>query len=365
MAVIREGKVSIEMGDKVFYNPRMEMNRDLNVACLTCLPDVSSYVDAMAASGIRGIRVKTEVPHEIEVTVNDWDAGAYELLQRNAAANGVQVIATNRGANTLLSSTQYDFVDIDPFGTPSPYIDSVCRASKRYMGVTATDTAPLCGAHLRSGMRKYGAYPVKTEYYPEIGMRILFGKVAREQAKYDRAVRPLLCHSTEHYVRLYLAVEHGVIHADRMIDQVGFILDCAACHHRELWPGLDALPPGRCPNCGGKARVAGPLWLGPLKDDDFVKRVIDVLWEGEFGRRERALRLLELIKGEIDVPTYYDQHRLCRDLRATPTTLEFLLEALRAEGFRASRTHFSGIGFRTDAPVNVVKKVILALSPRA
>ncbi|WP_424359874.1 tRNA (guanine(10)-N(2))-dimethyltransferase [Methanocella sp. MCL-LM] len=365
MAVIREGKVSIEMGEGVFYNPRMEMNRDLNVACLTCLPDVTTYVDAMAASGIRGIRVKKEVPREIDVTVNDWDAGAYELLKRNAEANGVTVNATNRGANTLLSSTQYDFVDIDPFGTPSPYIDAVCRSAKRFMGVTATDTAPLCGAHLRSGMRKYGAFPVKTEYYPEIGLRVLMGKVVREQAKYDRAVRPLLCHSTEHYVRLYLAVDHGVVPADRMLDQIGFILDCAKCHYRETIPGLAVQAPDRCPNCGGKARLAGPLWLGPLKDNGFVSQVLHVINTGEFGRKERAARLLELILGEIDVPTFYDHHRVCQDLKATPTTIEVLLETLRGAGYQASRTHFSGIGFRTDAPVNIVKSIVLALSPRS
>lgn len=364
MAVIREGKVAIEMGEKVFYNPRMELNRDITVACLTCLPDVSSYIDAMAASGIRGIRVKKEVPREIDVTVNDWDAGAYELIGRNAEANGVEVNVTNRGANTLLSSTQYDFVDIDPFGTPSPYVDSVCRSAKRAMGVTATDTAPLCGAHLRAGMRRYGAFPVKTEYYPEIGLRVLLGKVAREQAKYDKAVRPLLCHATEHYVRLYLAVDHGVTHADRMVDQLGFILDCAHCHYREPLPGLAILPPDRCPNCGGKIRIAGPLWLGPIKDDGFVSMVLNVVTTGEFGRKERAARLLETILHEIDVPTYYDQHRVCKGLRATPTTIEILLEALRSAGFQASRTHFSGIGFRTDAPVNAVKKIILDLSPR-
>jgi len=364
MAVIREGKVAIEMGEKVFYNPRMEMNRDITVACLMCLPDVKSYVDAMAASGIRGIRIKKEVLREIDVTVNDWDAGAYELIRHNAEANGVTVNVSNRGANTLLSSTQYDFVDIDPFGTPSPYIDSVCRASKRAMGITATDTAPLCGAHLRSGMRKYGAFPVKTEYYPEIGLRVLLGKVVREEAKYDRAVKPLLCHATEHYVRLYLAVEHGVVPADRMLDQMGFILDCSHCHFRELLPGLAVLPPDRCPNCGAKVRIAGPLWLGAIKDNTFVSQVLGVMNTGEFGKQERAVRLLETILGEIDVPTFYDHHKICRDLRATPTTVEVLLDALRGVGFQASRTHFSGIGFRTDAPVNIVKKVISDLSRR-
>ena len=363
MAQIREGQVTIEMGEGVFYNPRMEMNRDISVACLSCLPGVKTYVDAMAASGIRGIRMKKEVPHELEVTVNDWDAGAYELIGKNAALNDVSVSISNRGANTLLSCTQFDFVDLDPFGTPAPYIDATCRSAKMVMAVTATDTAPLCGAHLRAGIRRYASRPLKTPYYPEVGLRTLLGKVAREQAKYDKAVRPLLCHATEHYVRLYLEVQHGVIFSDRMVDQVGFLVHCPACHYHDLRPGVAVPLPDRCPVCGSRAQAGGPLWLGATRDDDFVGRVKAVIAGGAFGSKERALRLLNLIHAEIDVPMYYDQHILCRDMKATPTAIGVLIDALRAQGFRASRTHYSGTGFKTDAPINEVRAAIWRLSP--
>lgn len=362
MTSIKEGKVIIELGEKVFYNPRMEMNRDINVACITALPEVSSYVDAMSASGIRGIRVKKEVPHDIDVTINDWDAGAYELMQANARRNDADVNVSNRGANTLLSSTQYDFVDIDPFGTPSPYIDSVCRSAKRAMGITATDTAPLCGAHLKSGIRKYAAYPVKTEYYPEVGLRVLLGKVAREQSKYDRAVKPLLCHATEHYIRLYLGVEHGVDSANRMLNDMGFIVHCFTCLNRYEVRGLAVHVPDKCPVCGSDVRVGGPLWLGKIKDNEFVGKVIDILARGEYRRKERALRMLELLREEIDTSTYYDQHRICRNLKTTPTDITILVDALKSQGYHASRTHFSGVGFKTDAPINTIKDTIRKLS---
>ena len=363
MTLIREGLVTIELGEGVFYNPRMEMNRDIGVACLACLPAVTSYVDAMAASGIRGIRVKKEVPREIAVTVNDWDAGAAELIRRNAARNGVAVDASNRGANTLLSSTRFDFVDLDPFGTPAPYVDAACRSAKVALGITATDTAPLCGAHLLAGMRRYAARPLKTPYYPEVGLRVLMGMVAREQAKYDRAVRPLLCYVAQHYVRLVLEVRHGVAPADRMVRQLGFLRHCPTCHYHGLTPGLVAVLPDRCPACGGKASVGGPLWLGPTKDDRYVDAVIGAASAGPFGSKERALRLLDVVRSEIDVPLYYDQHILCRDTRATPTAIGVLLDALRGQGFRASRTHCSGTGFKTDAPIGEVRAIIRRLSP--
>jgi tRNA (guanine26-N2/guanine27-N2)-dimethyltransferase len=364
MTQVTEGKAVIELQDKVFYNPRMIMNRDMNVACITALDDVKSYVDAMSASGMRGIRVKLEVPREMDVTINDWDAPAFELMQANAARNNVNVTITNRGANTLLSSTQYDFVDLDPFGTPSPYIDSACRAVKKVAGITATDTAPLCGAHYRAGIRRYGAIPLKTEYHPESGLRLLMGKVVREQAKYDRAFKPLLCMATEHYVRLYMSVEKGVDNADRMLEDVGFIVHCRSCMYREPVRGLLPMLPRVCPSCGGKLIAGGPLWLGPIADKEFVDKVIGVFKAGEFKTKERAIKILDWVKEELEVPvpTHYDQHKLCKPLKATPTDMAILILALRDAGYKASRTHFSGIGFKTDAPIEIIKEIIARLS---
>jgi tRNA (guanine26-N2/guanine27-N2)-dimethyltransferase len=360
--IVREGQVSVEIGEGVFYNPRMEMNRDITVACLEAMPDVSTYVDAMAASGIRGIRVKKEVSREIEVTANDWDGTACELIEKNAGRNGVRVKVSRNGANTLLSSTQFDFVDLDPFGTPAPYINSTCWASKRAMGVTATDTAPLCGAHLKSGIRTYGAYPLKTEYYAEMGLRVLLGGVAREEAKYDRSLKPLLCYTDEHYIRLYLRVEHGRADADRMMKDVGFIVHCSACKNRYTLRGLAVQAPDTCPVCGAKTRTGGPLWLGATKDKAFAESVIDIMEKGQFNKKERAVRMLDIIKEELDIPAFYDQHAICRDLKATPSDINALLDALRDRGYEASRTHYAGVGFKTNAPINVIRGAILRLS---
>ncbi len=360
--IVQEGRVSIEVDDSVFYNPRMEMNRDITVACLEALPEVSTYVDAMAASGIRGIRVKKEVPREIEVTANDWDAPACELIERNAKRNGVQIMVSRCGANTLLSSAQFDFVDLDPFGTPAPYVNSACWASKRAMGVTATDTAPLCGAHLKSGIRTYAAYPIKTDYYAEMGLRVLLGKVAREEAKYDRALKPLLCFTAEHYVRLFLGVGHGRADADRMMRDMGFIVHCFSCRNRYTLRGLAVQAPEACPVCGAKTKIGGPLWLGTTKDAAFTEKVIGILDKGQFNTKERAIKMLGLVKEELDIPSFYDQHAICRDLKATPSDIKAVLEALAGQGYAASRAHYLGVGFKTDAPINVIRGVILNLS---
>jgi tRNA (guanine26-N2/guanine27-N2)-dimethyltransferase len=62
---------------------------------------------------------------------------------------------------------------------------------------------------------------------------------------------------------------------------------------------------------------------------------------------------------------YYDHHRLCRRFKATPGTASDLVEELRSLGWSASRTHFSGVGVKTDAPIEVLREVLTATPSRS
>ena len=77
----------------------------------------------------------------------------------------------------------FNIVDLDPFGSPAPYLDAATRSVVHLLEVTATDTAPLCGAHFNSGMRKYAAVPLNNEFHSEMGVRILLGKARKGACK--------------------------------------------------------------------------------------------------------------------------------------------------------------------------------------
>jgi tRNA (guanine26-N2/guanine27-N2)-dimethyltransferase len=220
-----------------------------------------------------------------------------------------------------------------------------------YLFVTATDTAPLCGAHLKSGIRKYMALPVKTDYHREMGARILLGLAARELARLDKAMEPLLTHVTEHYVRTYLKILHGAKLADRCLEKIGFVEHCFACGN---FRALDEPKTEPCTNCGGRTVLAGPLWLGEIQD----RRTIEVAVPYVDEMNIRARKLLESCRNEEDVPMYYDHHRLCRRLGITPKKVDELVQALRESGWKASRTHFTGLGVKTDAGVKDVEAIL-------
>ena len=102
----------------------------------------------------------------IPVTINDWNPKAIDLIRENTEMLGLNTEVTRGDANALMSSRKFDAVDIDPFGTPAPFVDSAARCARNYLFVTATDTAPLCGAHLKAGMRRYFSHPRNTDATP-------------------------------------------------------------------------------------------------------------------------------------------------------------------------------------------------------
>ncbi len=342
----------------VFYNPRMELCRDLGVACVAAFAGKRklSYADVLGATGIRGVRMTNEVG--LDVTINDWSQRAHELIKKNVELNRSSAKALRKNANILLSESHFDIVDLDPFGSPAPFLDAACRSVDKMLCITATDTAPLCGAHKASGIRKYGAIPLKTEYHPEMGVRVLLGAIARNLARYDKSMSPLLSYAMEHHFRVYLAVEKGAAKSNEMMKKVGFICHCFGCGFRKWTYGLAAHVPEKCPSCAERISLAGPLWLGILHDKKFCNLVLRELGSRKVGTRERATKLVHLCAEELDIPTYYDLHKICKELKIAPPPMDGVIEMLRNAGFKSSRTHFSGTSFKTDAPLKEIKEAL-------
>jgi tRNA (guanine26-N2/guanine27-N2)-dimethyltransferase len=360
---VHEGGVDLEVpeqpeegaGDAVFFNPVQELNRDLTVAALRAYrernPHAATYCDATTATGVRGVRAAAD---GWEVTCCDVDSDATALAAENLALNDLDGETVTRDANVVLHERAFDIVDVDPFGTPIPFADAAFRGAGELLCVTATDLAPLCGAHFNSGVRSYSAVPRNTEYHGEMGVRILLSALARTAARYDVAVDPLLTHASDHYVRTYLGLDRGAQAADAALDRLGHIYHCRECLWREPEHGLTANPPDGCGNCGAAVQPAGPVWLGRTVEDDFLD-VTAAAVHDEFGTAEEARTLLETLAGELDTPTHYDQHRLCKLWGRPATAMDDFLADLRAAGHDASRTHYGGTTFKTTASVGAVR----------
>ena len=382
---IKEGKIEFYVPDfkkfekeykayssvlPVFYNPVMKLNRDFAVLVVQVFQmekDCQITVcEPLAGCGVRGLRFAKEVEGVEEVVVNDLNPKAYKLIQKNISLNGLEktVKVYCEDANFILSrfagkGKRFDVVDVDPFGSPAPYLNSALRATKNggLLCLTATDTAVLCGVHSKACLRRYEAKPLRTEYNHELAVRILVGFVCREAAKIDLAIQPVFCHSTNHYVRVYVKIFRGAKKADKALTGLGYIYHCFNCLNRKIFN--KPFPENQtCEICGGTMDFAGPLWVKELWDKKFVEKMLNLANVKDLGKNLNKIlwKIFLEIEGE---PTYYVLSYLCDFLNIPTPSYQSIFKKLEKEGFKVTPTHFNPQGLKTNAPINILKKILL------
>ena len=322
----------------VFYNPAMAPDRDLGVAFVRawsagCGRALSGW-EATAATGIRGLRLVHETEAFGRFLFTESHPVAFSVLERNLAGRP-SARAVRADGRSRPPDAPFDYVDVDPFGSPIPFVPSALASVRTggVLAVTATDMVVLAGAQPSATLRRYGARPVRGRLGPESGLRILLAYLARSARAAGREVRPLLAYVHDHHVRAYLEVRAPTTPAD----PVGTI-------DPSTWDGPPLGEPG----------PFGPMWLGPLLDPALVAR-LEPPATAERPAEVRAL--LERFGPEAGVPTpfYYEPNVLAGTLRLrAPPSIPTLTAALQRAGYRAVRTHARPEGVRTDAPRSVV-----------
>jgi tRNA (guanine26-N2/guanine27-N2)-dimethyltransferase len=357
----------------VFYNPVMELNRDIAVLVLQAyqrwINHEVSVCEPLAGCGIRGVRFAVDVQGVRKVVMNDINEKAVQTALYNVHMNhvGKQVTVKNKDANLLLSShgaphKRFDAIDVDPFGSPVPYIDSAVRALRNHglLALTATDMAPLCGVHPKACVRKYGGKPLRSEYCHELAVRLMAGCLATVAAKHEIGLNVVFSHSAEHYVRLYATVEYGAKMADESLRNMGYMLHCFKCFHRESLTGLSLIGhSGKCGECDSKLSIGGPLWLGRIFDESFCRLMEEETKQKELGNKKKIEKILALAKNEADAPIgYYVVDRLCDALNLPVPSVKSVVERLRKEGFQACLTIFNPKGIRSNASAASIKGLV-------
>jgi len=357
----------------VFYNPLMKLNRDMAVVALQAyqrrVKRELVVSEPLAGCGVRGIRFAKEVEGIGRVHLNDINPEAFKLAKHNVQLNELAgvVFLANEDANLFLSlhaapNRRFDYIDIDPSGTPVYYLDSAIRALRDggLLALTATDLAPLCGAYPKAAFRKYGGVPLRTEYCHELAIRLLIGCLATVAAKHEIGIDIQFSYSSGHYVRVYALAAHGAKKADENLRKMGYVLHCFTCLHRETVLGVARTFRERCCECGSPLKFAGPLWLGNIAEACFCEQTKKETMSKGLAPKSEVMRVLSLVKAESDAPaTYYVLDSLCDKLNVPVPPLAKVMERLRERGFRALGTHFHSRGIRTDAPAKTMTAIVI------
>jgi tRNA (guanine26-N2/guanine27-N2)-dimethyltransferase len=356
----------------VFYNPKMELNRDFAILALQTqqrLLDRAILVsEPLTGCGLRGIRFVAEVEGIQKVKVNDIKPEAAKIASYNAKINGLtdKFEVNNEDANLFLSKNaaprkRFDYIDVDPFGSPVLYLDSALRSIRNLglLALTATDMAPLCGVHPLACLRKYSGFPLRTEYCHELAVRLMSGCLAMIAAKHDIGVNVVFSYSIDHYVRTYAVITHGAKVANKSVQKMGFILHCFSCFYREAVIGITTSTKHICPICGSKLKTAGPLWLGKILDKSFCSLMETELNEKSYRQKKKLHKIISLLKKEENAPiTYYAVDKICDKMNLPVPPQKKVVDRLTKHGYKAVLTHFNSRGIKTDSSAEILKKII-------
>ncbi|KAJ8263833.1 hypothetical protein GJAV_G00141810 [Gymnothorax javanicus] len=175
-------------------------------------------LEGLAASGLRSVRFALEVPGLKSITANDFSARAAALIARNAEHNGVSHLlqASQRDASMLMHEARgrkdrYDVIDLDPYGSPAPFLDAAVQAVSEggLLCVTCTDMAVMAGNSGETCYSKYGSVSLKSKYCHEMALRIILHSVDQRAGVHQRYIEPLLSISADFYIRVFIRVHTG------------------------------------------------------------------------------------------------------------------------------------------------------------
>ena len=334
---------------RVFYNPAMRSNRDITVQFgKAMVKDGWKILDALGGTGAKGIRLANELEQDIEVQINDLSQEAFQAIKKNIKANKLKnTTASNQEYNALLSDGGFDWIEIDPYGSPVKFIDLAVRRLSRggILSITATDTAPLCGTKPETCQRRYLATPLKNEACHEFGLRILVGNTIRRAAVFDYGLEPILAYYHGHYFRAFFRKKKGARIANASLEKMSYV----QWDEKKGYSLHNESPPGT---------HAGPLWTGELWEPAIVKELLKHWGENtdpEESDGKESRKILQNLSNELLQPPYhYHMDQIAGLSNSPPLKTDFLIGELQENGFSASGVHYNRKGFRTDAGLSEI-----------
>lgn len=457
---IVEGKASIiaNESDQVFYNKVQILNRDLSIQVIRLFSETIqaernasfekknniyqsliekeeenkainikpprpslqgiSILDALAATGLRSVRYIKEIENVRHITINDIDKSATDAIARNLIANNIPIteevvdeasrckkgVCINTGDGAMLMHNhkepleQYDVIDLDPYGSAAPFLDSAVQAVSNggLLCVTCTDMSVFCGNYPEKCFALYGSMPIKAKYAHEQALRILLHTLETMANRYKRYIVPWVSMSIDYYMRVFVRVYESPAQVKLSSLKRSMVFQSLQCGSFYLQPlGEHPNPekhfpnpsvvtnhiPTVCPETGGRIRMGGPIWSDPIHDPIVLKQLLERVSAYHDQEKEtknkknvststnntdkghafvintapRLEGLLTAMSEELtDSPLYYYLPDIAGVLRSRVPPLIEIQAALINAGYKVSQFHHEPMAIKTNAPNQVV-----------
>lgn len=251
-------------------------------------------LDALCATGVRVRRWRNEIPANLQqrlrISANDLDEFAlnwtrishithppevivdqefeddrYNRVPSGEIINGIHIQQLD--ARVAMMESAFQWVDLDPFGSPVSFLDSAiqCLSRSGVLEVTATDTAALTGSSPSSMARRYGAKGLVDIYAHDDAVRILLGLIATSAARLDKKIKPILALFDGHHVRVSVQLKTSKEGASEITQNMGWRVRGEDVPYRFVTH----------PNADQLENASGPMWIGPLWDAEIAGRITE------------------------------------------------------------------------------------------
>lgn len=401
---VQEGKATIltPKQDEVFYNPIQQFNRDLSIMVIKAYDEIRhekiqaikkksknkrtklnglKILESLAASGLRSCRYGLEIPEAGKIVANDMLAEAVKSINKNVEYNKLtdKVVANQGDAIKFMGSTDEKFhiVDLDPYGTAAPFIDSAiqCLEDDGMLLVTCTDAGVLAGSGYPEkcfalyGGNNFGNAYVNGESNHEVGIRLILNLIASTAAKYKKTIEPMLSLSIDYYFRVFVKVKTSPINVKNHASETMLTYGCNGCGHKIVqplgmknntkfqYPKLQGPISSNCQYCGTSYNVAGPMYAGNLHNREFIDKVLKINESSDkeiYVTNERIKGMLTLASNELDdAPFFFNLNQLCSIFKSPPISIEQYTKAVGNLGYKVSLTHAKKNCVKTNLPWNL------------
>lgn len=276
-----------------------------------------TILDALSATGLRALRYAKEIPFATNIIANDLSSEAVKSIELNIDHNCVgEIVHSNvddaraymysKVGNEHQSPSgkyvhRFDVIDLDPYGTAAPFLDSALQALQDggLLCVTCTDAGVFASnGYPEKAYALYGGLPLKGAHSHEGGLRLILQAITTTAAKYGIAIEPMLSLSIDFYARVFVRVHKAPKDVKLLAGTSMLVYSCdqgcgawttqpmAKNQSKEDKNGDSFFKHGfaqaptvtpNCEHCGFKLHLGGPMWAGPLHNSHFVQRMIDKL----------------------------------------------------------------------------------------
>ena len=203
--------------DLYFFNQNMSLRRSIEILILITMKKTNiNFLDGLCSSGILSIRILKNHNEQIKkIYAVDKNPNAIEIFLENLKLNNLEnekklKIKNQNLLHFLDIKTKFDFINIDPFGSPKIFLEKAMEKLKRggIISLTATDTATLKAKFPKTLKQRYEIVQrIKTYSKDENAIRNLLAFCENLANKNNLQIEPIFTYSFEHYIKVFFKLK--------------------------------------------------------------------------------------------------------------------------------------------------------------